>query len=66
VAVLNFLQLIYAIQKKIDLGSTGEWLSFFARVMLATFACGCIVLFGDECLLHSHDSFPSWCGHPFL
>jgi putative peptidoglycan lipid II flippase len=51
VAVLNFLQLIYAIQKKIDLGSPGEWLSFFARVMLATFACGCIVLFGDRWFL---------------
>jgi len=39
-------------QKKIDLVSPGEWLSFFARVMLATFACGCIVLFGMRCSLH--------------
>ncbi len=51
VAVLNFLQLVYAIQKKIDLGSPSDWLSFFARVMLATLACGCIVLFGDQVLL---------------
>ena len=51
VAVLNFLQLVYAIQKKIDLGTPGNWLSFFIRVMGATLACGCIVLVGDQVLL---------------
>jgi len=51
VAVINFLQLLYAIQKKIDLGSPGEWLSYFTRVGLATVACGCIVLVGDQVLL---------------
>jgi len=51
VAVINFLQLLYAIQKKIDLGSPGEWLSYFARVGAATIACGCIVLVGDQVLL---------------
>ena len=51
VAVLNFLQLVYAIQKKIDLGSPGDWLSFFVRVTVATMACGCIVLVGDQVLL---------------
>jgi putative peptidoglycan lipid II flippase len=51
VAVLNFLQLVYAIQKKIDLGAPGEWLSFFARVMVATLACGFVVFFGDQILL---------------
>jgi putative peptidoglycan lipid II flippase len=51
VAVLNFLQLVYAIQKKIDLGSPAEWLSFFARVTVATMACGCVVLVGDQLLL---------------
>jgi len=51
VAVLNFLQLVYAIQKKIDLGSPAEWLSFFIRVTVATMACGCFVFVSDELLL---------------
>lgn len=51
VAVLNFLQLVNAIQKQIDLGSPMEWLSFFARVTLATLACGTVVLVGDHLLL---------------
>ena len=51
VAVLNFLQLVWAIQKQINLGDAGEWLSFFAKVTFATLACGCIVLVGDEVLL---------------
>ena len=51
VAILNFLQLVHAIQKKIDLGDAGEWLSFFARVMAATLACGFVVFFGNELLL---------------
>jgi putative peptidoglycan lipid II flippase len=51
VAVLNFLQLVYAIQKKIDLGDASEWLSFFVRVMVATLACGCIVLWSDQTFL---------------
>jgi putative peptidoglycan lipid II flippase len=51
VAILNFLQLVYAIQKKIDLGSAGEWLSFFARVTAATFTCGLVAFFGDHFLL---------------
>ncbi len=59
VAVLNFLQLVYAIQKKIDLGTPGDWLSFFARVTVATLACGCIVLVGDSVSSRtSHDPFP--------
>ena len=51
IAVLNFLQLVYAIQKQIDLGSPVDWLSFFARVTVATLACGCVVLVGDHFLL---------------
>jgi hypothetical protein len=52
VAILNFLQLVYAIQKKIDIGTPGDWLSFFARVIPATIACGLVALMGDEELLH--------------
>jgi putative peptidoglycan lipid II flippase len=51
VAVFNFLQLVHAIQKKIDLGTPGDWLSFFARVMPAALACGLVVLLGDHYLL---------------
>jgi putative peptidoglycan lipid II flippase len=65
IAVINFLQLVFAIQKKIDLGSAGEWLSFFARVMLATLACGCIVLFGDQLLL-AHRTTHSLLGAAIL
>jgi putative peptidoglycan lipid II flippase len=65
VAVLNFLQLVYAIQKKIDLGAPGEWLSFFARVTVATMACGCIVLFGDRFLL-AHRTTHSLLGAAIL
>jgi len=51
VAVLNFLQLVHAIQKKIDLGSPGEWLSFFVRVTVATMSCGGVVWVGDQLFL---------------
>jgi putative peptidoglycan lipid II flippase len=65
VAILNFLQLVYAIQKKIDLGSPGEWLSFFVRVTVATLACGCVVLFGDQILL-AHRTTHSLLGAAIL
>jgi putative peptidoglycan lipid II flippase len=65
VAVLNFLQLVYAIQKKIDLGSPGEWMSFFARVIFSTLACGCIVLVGDQVLL-AHRTTHSLLGAAIL
>jgi putative peptidoglycan lipid II flippase len=51
VAVLNFLQLVYAISKKIDLGTASDWLSYFGRVTVATFACGGTVLALDTLLL---------------
>ncbi len=53
VAILNFLQLLYAIQKKIDVGTPADWLSFFARVSTAAFACGLVVFLGDHYLLAS-------------
>jgi putative peptidoglycan lipid II flippase len=65
VAILNFLQLVYAIQKKIDLGSPGEWLSFFIRVTAATMACGCIVLMGDQIFL-AHRTTHSLLGAAIL
>ncbi|HEV3272572.1 MAG TPA: murein biosynthesis integral membrane protein MurJ [Candidatus Methylacidiphilales bacterium] len=65
VAVLNFLQLVYAIQKKIDLGAPEEWLSFFARVMVATLACGLVVLVGDKVLL-AHRTTHSLLGAAIL
>ncbi len=51
VAVINFLQLLHAMNKKIDLGDPGEWLSFFARVGAATLACGGSVLLLNTLLL---------------
>ncbi len=51
VAVLNFLQLVYAIQKKIDLGTAEDWMSFFVRVTGAAMACGGVVLLADQVLL---------------
>jgi putative peptidoglycan lipid II flippase len=51
VAVLNFLQLLYAIQKKIDIGTPEAWTSFFARVTVSTMACGLVVFLGDTFLL---------------
>ena len=51
VAILNFLQLLYAIQKQIDLGSVGDWISFFVRVTASTMACGLVVFIGDYFLL---------------
>jgi hypothetical protein len=65
VAILNFLQLVYAIQKKIDLGSPGDWLSFFARVTFATMACGLVVLAGDHFLL-AHRTTHSLLGAAIL
>jgi putative peptidoglycan lipid II flippase len=47
VAVLNFLQLVFAIQKKIDLGRAGDWIFFFVRVTVATAACGIVAYCGD-------------------
>ncbi len=51
VAILNFLQLVHAIQKQIDLGRVADWLSFFARVTVATLACGAFAWGVDEFLL---------------
>jgi len=65
VAVLNFLQLVHAIQKKIDLGAPGEWLSFFARVTVATLTCGAVVYFGDRFLL-AHRTTHSFLGAAIL
>jgi len=65
VAVLNFLQLVYAIQKKIDVGTAGEWFSFFARVTMATMACGLVVLFGDQFFL-AHRTTHSLLGAAIL
>jgi putative peptidoglycan lipid II flippase len=65
VAVLNFLQLLYAIQKKIDVGTSGEWLSFFVRVTVATMACGGVVFFGDWFLL-AHRTTHSLLGATIL
>jgi putative peptidoglycan lipid II flippase len=65
VAVLNFLQLVYAIQKKIDLGDPVDWLLFFAKVTAATFACGCIVWAGDAVLL-AHRTTHSLLGAAIL
>ena len=65
VAVLNFLQLAHAIQKKIDLGSPGEWLSFLARVTVATLACGGVVWVGDTLLL-AHRTTHSLLGAAIL
>jgi putative peptidoglycan lipid II flippase len=65
IAVLNFLQLLYAMQKKIDLGTAENWLSFFVRVTIATMACGCIVLVGDHLLL-AHRTTHSLLGAAIL
>ena len=51
VAILNFLQLLHAIQKQINLGRAGDWLSFFLRVTVATMACGLVAFLGDRFLL---------------
>ena len=51
VAIINFLQLVHAIQKKIDLGRVADWLSFFARVTLGTLALGLTAWAGDHFLL---------------
>ena len=51
VAILNFLQLVYALQKQIDLGRIADWLSFFLRVALATFACAAFAWAGNQFLL---------------
>ncbi len=51
VAILNFLQLLYAIQKKIAIGAPGDWFLFFTRVTAATAACGLTAYFGDAYLL---------------
>jgi putative peptidoglycan lipid II flippase len=51
IAILNFLQLVHAIQRKIDLGEVGDWIFFFVRVTFATFACGAVALAGDHYLL---------------
>jgi len=65
IAILNFLQLVHAIQKKIDLGSPYDWLSFFLRVTIATLACGCIVLIGDQLFL-AHRTTHSLLGATIL
>ena len=42
IALLNFVQLLSAIEKKIDLGRVEDWIAFFIRVTLATSVCALI------------------------
>jgi putative peptidoglycan lipid II flippase len=56
IAILNFLQLVAAIQKQIDLGQVNDWISFFARILIATLACGLTVFLGDTFLLARHSA----------
>ena len=65
VAILNFLQLVHAIQKKIDLGTPRDWLSFLVKITVAALACGCIVLWGDSVLL-AHRTTHSLLGAAIL
>jgi putative peptidoglycan lipid II flippase len=51
IAILNFLQLLYAIQQKIALGAAADWLTFFLRVGAATVACGMTAYLADHYLL---------------
>jgi putative peptidoglycan lipid II flippase len=51
IAIVNFLQLLYAIQKKIAIGEAGDWLFFFVRVTAATLVCGAVVFLGDHFLI---------------
>jgi putative peptidoglycan lipid II flippase len=53
IAILNFLQLLYALQKKIALGDPADWLFFFVRVSGAAAACGLTAYFADRYLLAS-------------
>lgn len=65
IAVLNFLQLLFAIQKKIELGDPAEWLSFFLRVSTASLGCGLVAFAGDYFLLDPHHK-PSLLSAVFL
>jgi putative peptidoglycan lipid II flippase len=56
VAIFNFLQLLWAIQKKIDLGRVEDWISFFLRVTAATFGLGLVAWAGDEYILPQFNS----------
>jgi putative peptidoglycan lipid II flippase len=58
IAIVNFLQLVYAIQKKIALGDAHDWLFFFLRVSAAAFACGLTVFLEDHFLLDPHATHP--------
>jgi len=42
-ALVNFLQLFYALRRRIDLGRAREWLMFLGRVVLMLTACGLAV-----------------------
>ncbi len=56
VAVINFLQLLFAIQKKIDLGASRDWLAFFVKVTVASLLCGLDVWLVDRFLLARHSA----------
>ena len=40
IAQINFLQLLYALNKRVNCGSMDMWASFFIKVSCATIACG--------------------------
>jgi putative peptidoglycan lipid II flippase len=42
VALINFLQLMSALGRRVDLGRPGEWLGFILRCALAAGACGAV------------------------
>lgn len=58
IAIVNFLQLLHAIRKKIALGDPRDWFFFFLRVSGAAFACGLAAFLGDHFLLNPHATHP--------
>ncbi len=50
VAIINFLQLLWAMSGRVDLGSPLRWTDFFTKVSFAGFACGAVAFAGTTFL----------------
>lgn len=56
IAMINFLQLLFFLNRTVDCGTMKNWILFFTHVMISTLVCGLIALAGEWFLRRQPDA----------